>query len=194
MYVFTTFMANGLKDITIRASDVPSGAFKSLGSFINVSKDDPSMNYDLVSEEEFRDFLTAEMALGNIPYNEWPHWLSGAPAEATSAPPVKVAGDAVNPSHYQGYLFDPELNIDLQWLETQCRMQRYREDPERFKGAVELQVRKYLDRCGKKDEELQEFEKALWYLMFLVAFMKNGDKPVLVKDIREILWPTKSSI
>jgi hypothetical protein len=95
----------------------------------------------------------------------------------------------INPSHYQAYVADEV--IELQWLETMCRMQRYREHPERFIGAVELQIRKYMDRCGGKDEETQEMLKALWYMKFLCAYMLNGCKPVLVKNIDTILLSGK---
>ena len=58
--------------------------------------------------------------------------------------------------------------------------------PKNFKAAVELQIRKYLDRLGGKDAELQELEKALWYTKFLVAYVKNKG-PIRVKDIETIL-------
>jgi hypothetical protein len=105
--------------------------------------------------------------------------------------------DPINPPHYQNFFeiaapdFDKELERDLflglQWLETQCRIRRYRVNPDHFIAAVELQIRKYLDRNGEKDEELQELEKGLWYYKFMVAYIKNGRKPILVADIDEIL-------
>jgi len=49
-----------------------------------------------------------------------------------------------------------------------------------------LQVRKYLDRNGGKDEELQELQKALWYMKFLVAYIKNGG-PIKIENIEIIL-------
>ena len=88
--------------------------------------------------------------------------------------------DAINPSHYQSYI------DEFQWIEAMCRMQRFR-DPEKFKAAIELQIRKYLDRNGGKDSELQEFEKALWYLKFLIAYIKNGNRPIWVSDIEFLL-------
>jgi hypothetical protein len=68
-----------------------------------------------------------------------------------------------------------------------CRLERFRNNPEAFVAALELQVRKYLDRAGKKDASLQEHKKALWYLKFMVAYEQNGCKPILVKDVEEIL-------
>jgi hypothetical protein len=84
---------------------------------------------------------------------------------------------AVSPSHYKGYI------KDMQWLEA---MQYVISEPACFIAAVELQVRKYLDRSGGKDAPLQEFSKALWYLNFVVAYMKNGG-PIRVDDIPKIL-------
>jgi len=53
--------------------------------------------------------------------------------------------DNINPSHYQSYC------QDLQWLETMQYLPSFRE-PRAFEAAVELQVRKYLDRLGGKDQ------------------------------------------
>jgi len=92
---------------------------------------------------------------------------------------INFKKDAINPSHYQGYV------MDLQWLETMQYLPHFR-DSQNFKAAVELQIRKYLDRLGGKDEELQELEKALWYTKFLVAYVKNKG-PIRVKDIETIL-------
>ena len=91
-----------------------------------------------------------------------------------------VKKDMINPSHYQSFI------KDMQWIETIQYLPHFR-NPESFKAALELQVRKYLDRSGGKDEELQETEKALWYLKFLTAFIKNGNKPIKVKDVDNIL-------
>ena len=87
---------------------------------------------------------------------------------------------AINPSHYQSYI------MDLQWLETMQYLPSFR-DPACFKAAVELQVRKYLDRLGGKDAEQQELGKALWYLKFLLAYTKNNNQPIRIKDIEKIL-------
>jgi hypothetical protein len=78
---------------------------------------------------------------------------------------------AVDPSHYKNYV------DDYQWLETMSKIPTLR-DPDRFIASVEMQVRKYLDRNGQKDHSLQELLKARWYLTFLCAYIKNGNKAV----------------
>jgi len=35
-------------------------------------------------------------------------------------------------------------------------------------------VYKYLMRCGNKDQEVQELNKALWYLQALIKFKTEG--------------------
>lgn len=96
--------------------------------------------------------------------------------------------DHINPTHYQGYIsfLQGDILVELQWLETMQYLPRFR-NPESFKAAVELQGRKYFDRNGGKDKELQELQKGLWYFKFLVAYIKNGDKPIRVMDIDSIL-------
>jgi hypothetical protein len=89
--------------------------------------------------------------------------------------------DAIDPPHYQGYV------DEYQWLETMCRIPRYRERPDEFVAALELQIRKYLDRNGRKDDGLQELQKGLWYYKFMVAYIKAGKKPILVSDVEQIL-------
>jgi hypothetical protein len=86
----------------------------------------------------------------------------------------------INPSHYQKYI------EEMQWLEAMSRIPTLKK-PERFKAALELQVRKYLDRNGQKDSELQELLKALWYMKALVAYVANDGQPLNVADIDKIL-------
>ncbi len=91
-----------------------------------------------------------------------------------------VTPSAVAPNHYKSFI------DEYQWLDVMSRIHRY-ENPEVFKGAVELQIRKYLDRNGKKDSELQELMKGLFYYIYLVKYIKNGEKPILAKDIHKIM-------
>jgi PHD/YefM family antitoxin component YafN of YafNO toxin-antitoxin module len=94
----------------------------------------------------------------------------------------KVFGTTpIDPPHYQGYV------DDYQWMETMCRIPRYKNNPNEFIAALEMQVRKYLDRAGRKDEDFQELQKGLWYYKFMVAYIKNGSVPILVKDVDDIL-------
>lgn len=87
--------------------------------------------------------------------------------------------NAVNPKHYKDYM------DGLQWIEYIQKIPVF-QDPEKFKAALNLQVRKYLDRLGGKDEELQELSKALWYLKLYVAYTKKGSF-VKVSEVNEIL-------
>lgn len=45
--------------------------------------------------------------------------------------------------------------------------------PEEFKGLLRGNVIKYLSRAGKKDDEIQDFKKAQWYLNKLVATLEQ---------------------
>jgi len=87
--------------------------------------------------------------------------------------------NAVDPKHYKGYV------DELQWLDTMSRIPTLR-DPAKFEAAVELQIRKYLDRNGQKDDSLQELQKALWYLKYLIAYKKAG-RPIKVGEVESIL-------
>jgi hypothetical protein len=89
--------------------------------------------------------------------------------------------NAIDPDHYQGFI------ETLQWIEAEFRKPQFRNNPEAVKGALIFQVDKYLGRNGRKDEELQEIEKALWYLKFLVAYIKIGCKPIYVAQVEDIL-------
>lgn len=53
--------------------------------------------------------------------------------------------------------------------------------PEEFKGHLRLTTMKYLSRAGQKNTErpdiiLEEYEKALWYLLKLIDVMKMEKK------------------
>jgi hypothetical protein len=88
--------------------------------------------------------------------------------------------DHVNPSHYQSYMtVGPE---ELQWLEAMQRLPTFR-NPVAMLGALELQIRKYLDRLGQKDANTQELRKSVWYLVFMIAYIENFHKPVWIEGI-----------
>jgi len=86
----------------------------------------------------------------------------------------------VSPSHYKDYC------DGMQWLETMQYLPDFK-DPEKFKAAIKLQIRKYLDRDGQKDDTRQELRKALWYLKFLVAYLHNDGKPLMIVDVDTVL-------
>jgi len=90
----------------------------------------------------------------------------------------RLPKDAVNPDHYQGYV------DQLQWMETLEKI--YHDRFEEFNVALEVQIRKYLDRLGKKDDKAQELQKALWYLKLLTARVKTG-RNVMIDEIEDIL-------
>jgi len=93
---------------------------------------------------------------------------------------VKLTPQPVKGDHYQGYIGE------LQWIDAMSLIPKYR-DPVLFKAALELQIRKYFDRLGRKDNELQELMKALWYMKYLCAYIKNDNNPIKGKDVDDIL-------
>jgi len=116
-------------------------------------------------------------------------WRESLEKSTTWKPKVKeTVKDHINPSHYQALMVVPagDIVVELQWLEHLQYHTHFR-DPAVFKGAVEMQARKYMDRCGGKDAELQEMKKAIWYLKFLAAYVANGNAPIFVKDIHTLL-------
>lgn len=108
--------------------------------------------------------------------------MNPTPRVNTTTPVVNtgIANTPVKPTHYT------EFVDEYQWIDVMSRIPRYR-DPEKFKAALELQIRKYLDRNGRKDDELQELKKGLFYYMYLVMYIKNNEKPILAKDIHSIM-------
>jgi hypothetical protein len=98
----------------------------------------------------------------------------------------------VNPKHYQAYMAkvsdgtikDYEFQT-LQWLESIQYKNRY-QDQFTFISSVLLQADKYLSRLGGKDDDVQEIMKAIWYLKFAAAYIKNNG-PIRVVDIPQIL-------
>ncbi len=73
--------------------------------------------------------------------------------------------DAINPPHYKN------VAAGKQYMELMVDMLA-------GKSGVEAhlfgQVYKYLMRCGNKDQEVQELNKALWYLQALIKFKTEG--------------------
>jgi len=73
--------------------------------------------------------------------------------------------DAINPPHYKN------VAAGKQYMELMVDMLE-------GKSGVEAhlfgQVYKYLMRCGNKDQEVQELNKALWYLQALIKYKSEG--------------------
>jgi len=71
----------------------------------------------------------------------------------------------INPKHYKN------VAAGKQYMELMVDMLDN-------KSGVEAhlfgQIYKYLMRCGNKDDEVQELEKALWYLNALIKYKKEG--------------------
>jgi hypothetical protein len=89
----------------------------------------------------------------------------GGTTEAPKAEAPKA--DAINPTHYQAFC------KEMQWLETMQWLPKFR-NPDHFEAAVELQVRKYIDRLGQKDARVRELDKSMWYLKVLRDYIENG--------------------
>jgi len=73
--------------------------------------------------------------------------------------------DHINPQHYKN------VAAGKQYMELMVDMLA-------GKSGVEAhlfgQVYKYLMRCGNKDQEVQELNKALWYLQALIKYKTEG--------------------
>jgi hypothetical protein len=93
--------------------------------------------------------------------------------------PVKEINSAVDPKHYKEYF------LNYQWIEAMQNIAPLN-NFEGFNLALELQVRKYLDRQGKKDNGIQELLKARWYLDLLIARKITGHS-VVVNEIESII-------
>lgn len=100
---------------------------------------------------------------------------SNLPLMTFKAADVGVA-KAVDPSHYKNYIGE------MQWLDAMSQIPTLR-DPIKFEAAVELQIRKYLDRNGGKDSTIQELKKAQFYLTYLIMYKENGCKPISAANV-----------
>jgi len=85
----------------------------------------------------------------------------------------------VDPAHYKGFV------KELQWIDTMAEIPRYRKNPMAFIGALELQIRKYLDRDGKDVDDV-EYRKALFYHIYLVSYLRKGSE-TRAEDVQKIM-------
>ena len=102
---------------------------------------------------------------------EWCDTTARTVAWKTQFLPVDALKDpimsAVDPKHYKSYV------QDLQWLDAMSQIPTLR-DKNLFASALELQIRKYLDRNGQKDSTVQELKKARFYLQALIDWLETG--------------------
>jgi hypothetical protein len=75
--------------------------------------------------------------------------------------PVGKKSDAINPSHYT----DGGIET-IDYLKAKM-------STEEFHGFLRGNVLKYMSRAGKKDDVVQELEKAQWYLTRLISELKT---------------------
>lgn len=112
-------------------------------------------------------------------------------ANYAKATPEEEVKDHINPAHYKQHMVirdkDGNETDVLQWIEHQQYMPYWRNNMRAFVQAILIQSDKYLSRLGQKDDETQEMLKALWYMKFATAVMKNGLRPVRVSEIETIL-------
>lgn len=72
--------------------------------------------------------------------------------------------DAINPNHYK-----------IGGIETIDYM-KAKSTTEEFRGHLRLTALKYLSRYGQKDDELQELQKAKWYLDRLIEELEDDTR------------------
>jgi hypothetical protein len=101
------------------------------------------------------------------------------PSAVTNVAKAQNYGENKTASHYQNYC------QGMQWVETMQHIQSF-QDPGKFKAGIEMIIRGYLDRLGKKEEEASELKKARWYLNFWIRYVENGNKPIVAKDYLEL--------
>jgi hypothetical protein len=137
------------------------------------------------NDEQGWDFRMDALTQWKYPHIDSADDLAEARKEDEREPPPcnlnqKII-EAVHAKHHKCYI------ENMQWVDAMCRIPRYRNSPEEFVGAIELQVRKYLDRIGRKDDDLQEYLKARWYLNYLCAYVAAGCVPIMAEDADKIL-------
>lgn len=74
----------------------------------------------------------------------------------------KLLQDAINPNHYK-----------VGGIEAIDYMKAKSSNQE-FRGYLRLSALKYLSRAGHKDDTLQEYEKAQWFINRLIEDYKKG--------------------
>ena len=178
-------MPEELIDIKHKAFDVAKHHFDA-DHFVRVTTLDGQLVTTLFTEDEFEQFVTAreqakQWADAADKYDEEVKLQHMKDELGTTDEHI---AEAINPDHYNSYLV--HMSDDLQWVDTMSRIPTLRR-PERFIAALEMQIRKYMDRNGQKDDERQEWRKALWYMKYLNLYIANGCKPIKVEDYQDVL-------
>lgn len=173
MFKFTLCKVDFDKEVkqTVLSYDGLCDATLGDGSWIEVERDGRSYLV-ILNEDALESFVIGLERAG-----AWkPEVLEKKTVEL---PEKKTVSSAVEADHYKNYI------AEMQWLDAMSLIPTLRK-PERFKAAVELQVRKYLDRNGSKDGELQELLKARFYLCYLVMYIEAGCKQVSGADVHAL--------
>ena len=107
--------------------------------------------YTVVDQTDTWDYLSVDQSreLGLEPHNT--EYLNDRVVE----------NDVISPSHYKEIVPGYEY-MDMMMYMLPCP-----------KSHLLGQIYKYLMRCGKKDEELQELKKAQWYLNYLIKHLSK---------------------
>lgn len=146
----------------------------------------------LVSEEALKYFVDSYHAARKSSNKKDEQKLAAALVKELyyQAPPSAVPTEALSScnydkeakaSHYQGYFVNKEAGLDLQWIEAIRCTGRFK-DPYVFEACLELLVRNYLDRLGKKDDKLQELKKSRWYLDYWISVVESQQQLQEAKD------------
>lgn len=77
---------------------------------------------------------------------------------------TKAIKDHINPSHYQGIVGN------YQYIECMEFILGF----EGLKAHLKGQIYKYMMRIGKKDADLQEIQKVIWYSRCLEILLREG--------------------
>jgi hypothetical protein len=159
--------------------------------FVSYSRQVQEVPQEGIHEDDWRfgfykayDKESGECLYTWLTYDEYHGWLTAKEREVwkdkdQEEVEANETKDHINPSHYQGYV------KELQWLETMQYLPRFR-NQESFIAAVELQGRKYWDRNGGKDEEIQELKKGIWYFKFALARLIAG-RPIKVNEVNTLI-------
>lgn len=176
-------------DILQREERIPGEPYSRVGTVDKVSEITPAMFVASIVDVTFEDtrigVFTDYNSLmkwwnsGSVPINK-PGTAETVASNKEKPSRDRTIEDHVDAPHYKNYMGD------LQWIDTMSRLSSF-EDPKVFRGALELTVRGYIDRMGKKDRAEQDILKAVWYLRYMAAYIANGDKPILIENIDSIL-------